>query len=234
MLKEQYPYRIELHAHTSPVSVCSEVSPKELVEIYAAKGYDAVVITNHFAPVTFEGMTKKEAIDYYMHDFEETQKAAQKYNMKVLLGAEIRFEENANDYLIFGVDRDILSKSFDYIPLGVERFRKEIKLNESVFVQAHPFRKGMTLCNPSLLDGIETFNMHPNHNSKVSLAVKYAKENNFAITTAGTDFHHPNLNHEASAALRSKILPQNSFDIASILKSGDYVFEIGENAIVLP
>ena len=30
-LSEAYPYRVELHAHTSPASPCSEIPPEVLV-----------------------------------------------------------------------------------------------------------------------------------------------------------------------------------------------------------
>ncbi|MBR5570286.1 MAG: hypothetical protein IKW10_05260 [Oscillospiraceae bacterium] len=41
----QYPYRIELHAHTNPASGCSTLTPGQLVEFYAEKGVDGIVIT---------------------------------------------------------------------------------------------------------------------------------------------------------------------------------------------
>ena len=36
---KQYPYRIELHAHTTPASSCSNLKPEELVQLYHEKGY---------------------------------------------------------------------------------------------------------------------------------------------------------------------------------------------------
>ena len=233
-LLKEYRHRTELHAHTSPVSSCSEVSPREVVDIYHKKGFDAVVIANHFYAFATEGYTKEEALNRYLKDYEEAKQAAEKYSLNVILATEIRFTENSNDYLIYGVDRDILSVCYDYFDKGLENFRREVELPRSVFIQAHPFRNGMTECNPELLDGIETLNVHPNHNSRIGLAVRYAAENNLTITTAGSDFHHPNRGHEAVSALRTKICPKDSFHLAEILKSGDYVFEIGENAIVLP
>ena len=231
-LKQLYPYRIELHAHTSPVSNCSQISPREMAETYYNKGYDAVVITNHFYSAPNE--SKNEKLDWYLSDYEATKSEAEKYNLKVLLGAEIRFWENSNDYLIFGVDREILSICYDYLEKGIIQFRNEVKLPDSIFIQAHPFRNNMELVNPDLLDGIEIYNMHPNHNSRVALATRYAKENNIAIKTIGSDFHHPGVGHEAVSALRTKILPTDSFELAKILRSGDYIFEIGEDSIVLP
>ena len=35
---KQYPYRIELHAHTTPASSCSNLKPEELVQLYHEKG----------------------------------------------------------------------------------------------------------------------------------------------------------------------------------------------------
>lgn len=232
-LLKQYPYRIELHAHTYPVSGCSCILPEEMPGLLHSKGYDAVVITNHFMRHN-DGTSATEALDFYLSGYEKTKEAAQKYGLRVILGAELRFTENSNDYLLFGVDREILTKCYEYLDKGVERFRREVKLPNSVFLQAHPFRNGLTRADPTLLDGIETFNMHPHHNSRVGLAVKYAVEHHFPIQTVGTDLHEKEEGHEGICALRVATMPQDSFDIATILRSGEYIFEIGEQSIVLP
>lgn len=230
-----YKYRIELHAHTTPVSACSQIKPEELVITYKNLGYDAVTVTNHFILYKFSDMSKREALAYYLNDYYETVKYGEKFGIKVYLGLEVRFQsECINDYLVYGVDDDITSTVYDYLEYDLHKFRNEVRLDNSVFLQAHPFRDGMKLADPSLLDGIETFNMHPGHNSRVGLAVKYANEKSFGIVTAGSDFHHPNCNNEGVAAIRTKVLPKDSFDLAKILKSQDYLLEIGGNSIVLP
>lgn len=232
-IKEIYPYRTELHAHTTPVSACGEATPEELMSIYSELGYHTIVITNHFF-TDIKGRSKEEYLEWYIKDYEEAKKASLKYGVKALLGAEIRFTENSNDYLVYGVDYDILSTIYDYLDRGLEAFRKEVKLDKSLLIQAHPFRKGMTLMNPDLLDGVETFNMHPGHNSGVAFALKYAKENKFRITTAGSDFHHLNVKHEGTAALRTKELVSDTFELAEVLRKRDYVFELGGEAVILP
>ena len=229
-LAKEYPIRIELHAHTKPVSGCSEVLPEEMVKIYSDKGYDGVVITNHF----YHSENKKEYIDNYLKGYEDTLKAAEGSNLKIYLGAEVRFIESPNDYLIYGVDRKILEDCFDYYYEGLAAYRTAVTLPNSVFVQAHPFRRDMIRVDSKYLDGIETLNLHPNHNSAVAVATRYAREQGFKIKTIGSDFHHKNVGHEGVSALRTRFLPKDSFEIAEILKSGDYIFEIGEDALVLP
>lgn len=80
--------------------------------------------------------------------------------------------------------------------------------------------------------GVEIMNLHPGQNSAVANSTRYAYETNAKIKTAGSDFHQ--VSHLACSALRAKAVPEDSFELAKLLKSGDYIFEIGENAIVLP
>lgn len=234
-MKEQllshYPYQIELHAHTMPCSGCSEFSPQELVRLYAQRGYHGLVITNHFEPYKLN-LGKEAAVNAVLEDYEAACKAGEQYGIRIYLGVELRFCENSNDYLIYGVDEKLLGVFYDYIPAGVEVFRREVKMPDSVFLQAHPFRPNMAACDPKLLDGIECMNLHPGHNSRVAVATAYAYEHDLKIKLAGSDCHHPG--HQALAALRVQQMPSDSFDVAGILKSGDYVFQIGSGSVWIP
>jgi len=229
---QQYAYRIELHAHTAPASGCSEISPQEMAQIYSDLHYDAMVLTNHFM-YQGEKRTKAEYIDRYLHDFEQTKFYGDALGVKIYLGAEIRFTENTNDYLIYGVDRTLLEEVYDYLPHGVVHFRENYKMPNSVFIQAHPFRNNVTLADPAILDGIEVFNMHPGHNSRIGVASVYAKGYSNHIVTGGSDFHHLNHNHEGVAAMRAPYLPQDSWAVAKLMKKGDFLLEIGRNHIIL-
>lgn len=233
-LLTQYRYKIEMHAHTSPASPCSQILPEEMVQIYSRLGYDAVVITNHFSTDLFEGLSKEAAVSRYLKDFEKTNQAGQNSGLKVILGAEIRFTENMNDYLLYGADKTILENVYEYLCKGLNVFRHEVRLERSVFLQAHPFRDGMELADMQLLDGIETLNLHPGHNSRVAFAARHAGENKAKITIAGSDFHHPGRRHEGVSAIRTKVLPEDSYALAELLKTGDYIMEIGGTHIVLP
>ena len=231
-LKSTYPYRIELHAHTKPVSPCSEIPPADLVQAYIDQGFHGVVITNHFNLEYLLGLPKEEALDYYLSGYEEARKAAAGTGLQVLLGTEVRFNEHSNEFMIYGVDRQILSECYDYLEKGLAAYRNDVKLPDSVLIQAHPFRDRMLRREPELMDGIEVFNMHPGHNSRVAQAAKLAASIPGCIKTVGTDFHHPG--HQGLCALRVRQMSRDSFDMAAILRSGDYVFELGGDAIVLP
>ena len=227
---EKYQYKTELHLHTSPASSCSEIPPELAVELYADLGYHSIVICNHF----YDGMRfredKRQCIDAYLADYDLAVEAGEKYGVNVILGCEIRFTENVNDYLLFGIDRDFLDFAYESLDMGIEEFSKQFRDDGQLLIQAHPFRNGMTEVAPEYLDGIETFNMHPGHNSRVAFASKYAKKHNL-IPTAGTDFHHPG--HEGMAALLTQTEIKTSCDIVDVLRSGDYIFEIG-GSILLP
>lgn len=229
-----YKYRIELHAHTSPVSPCAECLPEEVVEAYHRKGYDAIVITNHYGKFRMKDESRKEAVDRYLDDYNRAKAKGDECGINVILGVEYRFDGSNNDFLIYGADREVVEILYDYKDLAIHEFKKEVSLPKSVMVQAHPFRDGNDPCDPSFIDGIETFNMHPWHNARVSFSIRHAYDNNLGIMIPGSDYHHKTEGYEGVAALRTKVLPKDSFELAEILRSGDYVFEIGEHSIVMP
>ena len=75
-LAAEYPYRIELHAHTHPASKCSEIPPQLMAETYKNLGFDGLVLTNHF--LRKEDMFKAEYMDFYMADYEQTREAGER------------------------------------------------------------------------------------------------------------------------------------------------------------
>ena len=101
-----YKFRTELHAHTNPASPCSNFTPQEVIERYAAIGYDSIVISNHFFPGMRLLDDKEKCIREYLKDYEESVKVGKEYGINVIFGCELRFTENYNDYLIFGIDPD--------------------------------------------------------------------------------------------------------------------------------
>ncbi|MBR6793096.1 MAG: PHP domain-containing protein [Clostridia bacterium] len=229
-LSEEYGYRIELHAHTSPASGCSDITPREMAEIYHALGYDGIVITNHFQYK--EDRDKQEYIEHFLEDYEETKRIAEPLGLRVYLGAEIRFTENRNDYLIYGVERKMLEEIYDLLPKGIEYFRKSYAMPKSLFVQAHPMRDKMESVDPALLDGVEAYNLHPGHNSRVGRVAVWCRKNHIPLMLAGSDFHHKDRGDEGLCALRVKEMPADCFALAALLRSEDWLLELGGNLLL--
>lgn len=230
-LKDIYPCKLELHAHSAPASTCSEVPIEDGVRLYAEKGYSAIAFTNHLFINYVESHGGKDGyIDFIENEINTARTVAEKYGINVLWGAELRFvNENNNDYLLFGVDREILSSAIDSLEYDLETFVKRYKDPRSFLVQAHPFRNGQIRADVSLLDAVEVFNMHPNHNSRVALAEQYAKENH-KIMTCGTDFHE--YAHAGLSATRARRVPTDSFDLARLLRENDFIFQIGDSIVI--
>lgn len=227
-LLAQYPYKIELHAHSYPCSGCSDNSPAEVVRLCKEKGYDAIVMTNHF----YQNASKEHVVNAQLMDYTEAVEAGNIHGVKVLLGAEIRFKENSNDYLLIGTDEALLYRVFDHLGGTLADLRRDLSLPESLLIQAHPFRPHCIASDPKLIDGIEVFNLHPHHNSYNHLAQAYACENPQLIVTAGSDFHHNQPGHCGTTALRTAVLPEDSFELARILRSGDYLLQLHDSVYI--
>lgn len=229
----EYKYRIEGHAHTSPVSPCGKKTPEETLEAYASIGFDAVTLTNHFIP-SLHPSTASEYAKHFESDYLAARAAGERLGVEVLFGMELRFCEipgDCNDYLYYGVDPSEAEEIYYYYERGLEAFYKEYRLRHerSLLIQAHPFRKNITRADLRFIDGIETFNMHPGHNSAIGFAAAYAREHDL-IVTAGTDYHHEG--HHGLCAVRTKTLPRDSFEYAEILRSRDYLFDLSGSIVV--
>ena len=229
-LVKEYPHLTELHAHSYPVSSCSEFRAEELAQVYRKTGVSAMVLTNHFTPKHLEGKSKEAFVGEYIEAYREFRRHAQKAGICAIFGMELRFSENNNDYLLYGIEEDDAYWIADYVEAGLARFRAEFAREGYLLIQAHPKRSGMVDMPLEFLDGYEAFNMHPGHNSRVGISSRIAHEAGL-IVTGGTDFHHPT--HEGVCLLRTREKLTSSHDVARALRSGDYVLDIG-GSIVLP
>lgn len=226
-LLEEFPFKTELHLHTSPVSRCATVTPEDVVNKYAALGFRGLVITNHIDPGSLS-YSEDEWVSRYLADYDATVKAAEKFGIYVYLGAEIRFTENANDYLVYGADEELIALAWRHIDKGIEKFYKAAKSDKNLILQAHPFRDNMERNYTSELDGIEVFNMAL-HNARIPLAARFAAENP-GVITGGNDLHYQD--NYPIFATRFRSAPENCYELASRLKSGEYIFSLGNSIII--
>lgn len=227
MAEEKYPYKFEFHAHTSPASRCADHSSEEVVTAFHNAGYSGIAITNHFY---LKDEPTADFLNRYRKDYLEAVECGEKLGMKVYLGAELRFKnENDNDYLFYGFDISQLEEMYSLLDGTLANFVEKFKTDDMFIVQAHPFRDDMVQGYEEYLDAVEGFNMHPNHNSRVALAVKRADAHN-KIITAGTDFHH--MKHVGICATRAAYVPENVQELIKLYRSKDFVFEISGKIVL--
>ncbi len=218
-------FKTELHCHSNDISLCARVNTKEIIDTFANAGYNSIVLANHFNDYTMEAVCPNDwrgFVDKYYEAYEKLKNEAYG-KLNVLFGAELRFKENCNDYLLFGLTKEFLYEHPEIFTLNPESFHKLAKENGILFVQAHPFRNDMTIIRPQHLDGVEVFNGHFGHDSRNEIANLWAEKYGL-IKTSGTDYHY------ITSPANGGILTENEItemsQLVEILKSGNYTLNM--------
>lgn len=218
-------YNFELHAHTSECDKVANVGGAEMVRLYRDAGYSGIVITDHYFSLFFEWFKDeifpgdhKKIIERFLKGYYAARNEGEKIGFSVICGAEVRFDNTINDYLVYGLEE----RDFFELPL-LNRLKNagelvEVLPDKAVVVQAHPFRDNMTVCNPEPVFGIEAHNGR-NDKFRNEMAKMYAKHYNKAMTS-GSDFHKAA--HIAKGGIATKQKIYTSKDLVDVLRSGDY------------
>ena len=220
-------YRFELHYHTKETSPCADLPAADGIRQYHIEGYDGVLVTDHFTACVEgekEKTTWQEATDRFLKGFHVAEKAGKDCGVAVFLGAEIRFPENVNDYLVIGLTEELVREHEWLYEMSLPEFYEFAGQNGLLLFQAHPFRTacGVTPADPNYLDGVEIWNGHVGHDSHNNLAAAFAKENNL-IPIVGSDCHY--FHAVGTTAVIFEQMPKTTQDIAALLKQGAYRLE---------
>lgn len=208
-------YKYETHLHTDETSPCGKVRAEDAVRIYHNAGYTGIAVTDHYFNGFFEMhpfLSWDKKIDLYLDGYRKAFTEGQRLSLDVHLGMEIRFNENANDYLVYGFNEDFLRKYRKLYKLTLKAFRELTADKGIIIIQAHPFRLNMIPAPPSLIDGVEIYNGNPRHNSSNHLAVQYARDNSLKMLS-GSDFHQPQDAARGGIIVGSRIPPNGFADI---------------------
>ncbi|MBP3495594.1 MAG: hypothetical protein J6K52_05235 [Clostridia bacterium] len=214
-------FKTELHCHSNSVSECARVSNNDIIEKFTGAGYTTLVLANHFNKGTMRYLkceTYDEFVTKYIDGYNSLKNDA-KGILNVLLGLELRFSQNINDYLLFGATEAFLRSVPDIFDMGVESFHKIASENGCLLIQAHPFRNGMTVTRPDMIDGVEVFNGHFGHDSRNDIANMWADKFSL-IKTSGTDFHYKEVPANAGIYTENEITSMDM--LVDILKNGKY------------
>lgn len=217
-------YKIELHAHSAETSRCGSIGAEEMVKKYDEAGYSALVLTDHYYARFFEEISYlswKDQLENYLKGYQTACEAAKNLDFKVFLGLEIKFDDDPNEYLIYGLNKDFLFKHPNLYQLSLEEFRTlTVDQKDEVLVfQAHPFRPGMAPVSNVLLDGLEVYNGNPRHDSQNDKALCYAKKHELKMIS-GSDFHEEE--DLARGGIAAAGLPSDMRELCSLLRSGEY------------
>jgi len=216
-------YKYDTHVHTSETSPCGKVDAKTLVRLYKKAGYHGIVITDHYYMDYFNKMPYDDwnrKVDEYLTGYYTALEEGKKTGLKVLFGIELRFTENGNEFLVFGLSPDFLYSNPRLYEMDIRSFR-QLTANTPILVyQAHPFRANMIPVSPEFIDGIEIYNGNPRHNSNNDKAYDYAAKNGLKMVS-GSDFHQ--MQDTARGGIVLSEAPENSFELAELLRNNRVV-----------
>ena len=97
-------YRYDPHTHTAETSKCGHLYAAGVVDRYARSGFAGLVVTDHLHPEYLSRVDKEhnwdQVMDHYLSGYHASQKRGREVGLDVILGAELRFPEFDNDYLV--------------------------------------------------------------------------------------------------------------------------------------
>ncbi len=221
-------YKYEIHCHTAETSVCATAKAAEVVRFYRGHGYDGIVVTDHFSPMTFppsKVFCPQKHTDFYFRGYRAAKKAAEGTDFTVLPGCEIRFYATINDYLLFGDVENFLKNNGNLLKAYPKKLSALCREQGILMIQAHPFREWMSRCNPKYLDGAEIQNGKDSPEERAQ-TLHWAEENGLAVRTGGGDFHHVKKPHFGGILTDTKI--EDNETLVRVLRAGDFECLIAE------
>ncbi len=215
-------YLYETHFHTDEVSPCGKVPAAKGVEMYRAAGYSGIMVTDHFSTEymkeDYPGADWKEKMGYYLRGYRAALACAGD-DFDVILGMELRLPQNGNDYLLFGVTEEWLYGHEWFCETDLKSFKALADRDGITIVQAHPFRKNMTVVEARYIHGMEVLNGNRRHDSQNPIALAWAKSHELYMTS-GSDFHQPEDMARGGIYLERRVC--DSAELRTELLKGDY------------
>lgn len=218
MTEKNCKFKYELHCHTGCVSRCGRVEPEEIVKLYKEKGYNGIVVTDHYSPMTFTpNWCPQKQVDFYLEGYRRMKRAAGD-DFTVLLGMELRHYGTANDYLIYGIDEEFLYNAGNLMTPWEKKIKKICSDKGYLVFAAHPYRPFRTRCNPDYIDGVEIYN-GKTCKSQNDLAYEWAKKNG-KLMVSGSDFHV--IKNLARGGIITDKLIKNNTDLLDVLRNQNF------------
>lgn len=217
-------YRIETHLHTSCVSACGHMDAAALAEGYAKAGYAAVAVTDHYNRDTFRYLhidttRPGDVITPFLEGFRRMEGECARRGLRVYKGAELRFDECDNDYLLYNYPDGLLAEPEKLFHMGIAAFAPLAREAGALLIQAHPYRGKCTPAIACYLDGVEVLNLNPRHDSRNDRAEEYAALHKL-LRTGGSDCHREE--DVGQGGIIASTLPEDDAAFVRLLREGSY------------
>lgn len=206
-------FLIELHAHTSESSACSDISGKDIVNAYRHAGYAGVLITDHYVDYNYGD------IEIFLAGYRTAKAYGDSIGFPVYLGMELRISDMPNDYILIGLTEAFLTEHPDIYRLSPEELKGLLNRNGILIIQAHPFRDGMIPMNLEQVNGFEVYNgavWFENRNEKAENYCEKLK----GFPTSGSDCHRDF--QMCRGGIRCNTLPKDAGALAEIIRKREY------------
>lgn len=185
-------YLYDPHTHTSETSKCGHLPAAEVVDRYVRKGFTGLVVTDHLHPEYLSRVDTTHdwnaVMDHYLSGYKASKARGDELGFDVILGAELRFPENDNDYLVYGIDEDWLRSNPYMCCMSAREFYAKFH-DQVLIIHAHPYRDGNTTVFEDAVHGSEIINGNPRHENGNEKALEMCRRHPEFYRLAGSDTH---------------------------------------------
>jgi histidinol phosphatase-like PHP family hydrolase len=217
-------FKIETHLHTKYSSSCGKAGVEDILPGYRDAGYSGIVVTDHFNRYCFGKLGATDWSDadkfkLFLDGYNRVKEAAPDYGLRIYRGAEIRFDECDNDYLLYNFPDELLLESDGLFTMGIAAFAPLAREAGAMIIQAHPYRRPCTPAIACYLDAVEIQNCHPRQINRNELAVEYAKDHGL-LGISGSDCHQKV--DIGRGGILVETLPEDETQLVQIIRSGKF------------
>lgn len=212
----------ETHMHTSEGSGCGRSTAAEQVKAYKQRGYQGVIITDHFINgystcPSHKDISWEEKMKYVLSGYEAAKVAGQSVGLDVFLGWE--FTIKGSDFLTYGLDWDFLINNPNLHRLDIKNYSELVRKNGGFLAQAHPYRSNPYIeykfpVDAEYIDAVEVYNATEMGNSNQK-AHAFAKKHGLPVQ-AGSDSH--STRNRLSSGINLNFKAESIHDIIEAIK----------------
>ena len=221
-------YLYELHLHTAETSKCGRSPAKDMVEIYARKGFSGIVVTDHFIngnSYAREPEAWKDKMDVYLRGYRAAKAAGDRIGFRVYFGVEYtHMGGNGEDYLLLGLKPEHLYNELAYCDRwSIEYLCDVVHGLGGIVIRAHPYREAGYIAHAGIerpgldVDAIEVFNAGNSKEEYNEKALAMALREN-KPWTAGSDTH--SIETAAQGFVGFDTDPKDYAELCDMIKQG--------------